>query len=338
MAQPAKGQEPSMEEILASIRRIIADEPAKAARSEVSRSEASRSEASRQEMSRPDRDALSRNEGPRRDGQRSESPRIEPLRSEGPRSEGPSYQSSRHEIPIRSIARSQDAPQPRGPLLPQPPARVAPLSSSARAARSPAPDPETRQGEIDTMLAALNAGLRQGPQPAALEPAQEPASEPESEPAQEPESDIFELTEQMAAAQSLPAAELTFPDNFAQESYEEESSTEAREEHHPDAVAQAAAEPLRPMRDHLRDVDRANERDSYRDTSEDGLVSAATTAAVDSAFNALAQTVLVQNGRTLEDLVREMLRPMLKIWLDDNLPSMVERLVRAEIERVSRGR
>jgi cell pole-organizing protein PopZ len=48
--------------------------------------------------------------------------------------------------------------------------------------------------------------------------------------------------------------------------------------------------------------------------------------------------VLVQNARTLEDLVREMLRPMLKSWLDDNLPGMVERLVRAEIERVSRGR
>ena len=68
------------------------------------------------------------------------------------------------------------------------------------------------------------------------------------------------------------------------------------------------------------------------------LLSSATSAAVDSAFNALAQTVLVQNARTLEDLVREMLRPLLKSWLDDNLPGMVERLVRAEIERVSRGR
>lgn len=68
------------------------------------------------------------------------------------------------------------------------------------------------------------------------------------------------------------------------------------------------------------------------------LISREASAAVDSAFNALAQTVLVQNARTLEDLVREMLRPMLKSWLDDNLPGLVERLVRAEIERVSRGR
>ena len=67
-------------------------------------------------------------------------------------------------------------------------------------------------------------------------------------------------------------------------------------------------------------------------------MSSSTSAAVDSAFNTLAQTVLVQNARTLEDLVREMLRPLLKSWLDDNLPGMVERIVRAEIERVARGR
>ncbi len=76
-----------------------------------------------------------------------------------------------------------------------------------------------------------------------------------------------------------------------------------------------------------------------RNIDEQGrLISRATSAAVDSAFNTLAQTVLVQNARTLEDLVREMLRPLLKSWLDDNLPAMVERLVRAEIARVARGR
>jgi cell pole-organizing protein PopZ len=68
------------------------------------------------------------------------------------------------------------------------------------------------------------------------------------------------------------------------------------------------------------------------------LISTATRAAVDNAFNSLANTVLGNNARTLEDLVKEMLRPMLTSWLDDNLPGLVERLVRAEIERVSRGR
>ena len=68
------------------------------------------------------------------------------------------------------------------------------------------------------------------------------------------------------------------------------------------------------------------------------LISGSTRTAVDNAFNSLANTVLGQNARTLEDLVKEMLRPMLRSWLDDNLPGLVERLVRAEIERVSRGR
>lgn len=69
-----------------------------------------------------------------------------------------------------------------------------------------------------------------------------------------------------------------------------------------------------------------------------GLLAGSTAAAVDSAFNSLANTVFAHNSRTLEDLVKEMLRPMLKSWLDDNLPGLVERIVRAEIERVSRGR
>ncbi|MDN3591881.1 PopZ family protein [Methylobacterium adhaesivum] len=68
------------------------------------------------------------------------------------------------------------------------------------------------------------------------------------------------------------------------------------------------------------------------------LTSSVTDASVGQAFNMLASTVLSNNARTLEDLVQDMLRPMLKGWLDEQLPSLVERLVRAEIERVSRGR
>ncbi len=72
--------------------------------------------------------------------------------------------------------------------------------------------------------------------------------------------------------------------------------------------------------------------------SVERLISPTTDASVGHAFNLLAHTVLTNNARTLEDIVQDMLRPMLKSWLDDNLPVVVERLVRAEIERVSRGR
>lgn len=67
------------------------------------------------------------------------------------------------------------------------------------------------------------------------------------------------------------------------------------------------------------------------------LMSAETHAAVGAAFGSLANTMLSGSARTIDDLVKDMLRPMLKTWLDDNLPQLVERLVRAEIERVSRG-
>jgi len=101
------------------------------------------------------------------------------------------------------------------------------------------------------------------------------------------------------------------------------------------AFNEAEPEPEPPP---LPTVELARRQFQQHTGADRSLLSPTTTAAVDSAFNSLAQTVLVQNARTLDDLVREMLRPMLKAWLDDNLPTMVERLVRAEIERVSRGR
>ena len=136
-------------------------------------------------------------------------------------------------------------------------------------------------------------------------------------PPPEPEDDILDLTEQMAeTAQEQPSFQTIDGQSdviFADPQPEPPSPPPRIEE-----PRQAYAPP--------------------QQSDADRLLSASTSAAVDSAFNTLAQTVLVQNARTLEDLVREMLRPMLKSWLDDNLPGMVERIVKAEIERVSRGR
>jgi cell pole-organizing protein PopZ len=43
------------------------------------------------------------------------------------------------------------------------------------------------------------------------------------------------------------------------------------------------------------------------------------------------------DGRTLEDVVRELLRPLLKDWLDSNLPQIVQATVDREVERIARG-
>jgi cell pole-organizing protein PopZ len=70
----------------------------------------------------------------------------------------------------------------------------------------------------------------------------------------------------------------------------------------------------------------------------EALLSEAAQTAVSSAFGRLEEVRAPSQSQTVEGLMKELLRPMLKAWLDDNLPPLVERLVQAEIERVTRGR
>jgi uncharacterized protein len=67
------------------------------------------------------------------------------------------------------------------------------------------------------------------------------------------------------------------------------------------------------------------------------LISPTADASVAASFQSLAASMFLRESDMLARTTREMLRPMLKQWLDDNLPIIVERLVRAEIERVARG-
>jgi hypothetical protein len=67
------------------------------------------------------------------------------------------------------------------------------------------------------------------------------------------------------------------------------------------------------------------------------LLSPETDTAVAAAFETLSANLAARSAELAEGLAREMLRPMLKTWLDDNLPALVERLIRAEIDRVVRG-
>ena len=146
------------------------------------------------------------------------------------------------------------------------------------------------------------------PEPSPMDAA--PAAEPEPAaemPIEDQPADILDLTESMAMPE--PAPQSGTIDGSFDVSYQE-----------------PAEKPT------------TSEPPAFVSEERGRLMSNVARAAVDSAFNTLAQTVLVQNARTLEDMVREMLRPMLKGWLDDNLPGMVERMVLNEIERVSRGR
>lgn len=125
---------------------------------------------------------------------------------------------------------------------------------------------------------------------------------PDPEPEPDPEPDVLELTDEMAVDPTPPPPPPSFRKVEPRDDLEFAESPQPR-----------SAPPPQPM------------------------LAQSTVSAVESAFNSLAHTVLSSNARTLEDLVKEMLRPMLKSWLDDNLPGLVERIVKAEIERVSRG-
>ncbi|MDB5595196.1 MAG: hypothetical protein JWM36_2157 [Hyphomicrobiales bacterium] len=84
----------------------------------------------------------------------------------------------------------------------------------------------------------------------------------------------------------------------------------------------------------------APERVAHRAVEEalsEHLLSEQSDASIASAFRDLTASVALPDSDMIEAATRELLRPMLKEWLDDNLPVMVERLVRAEIERVARG-
>lgn len=68
-----------------------------------------------------------------------------------------------------------------------------------------------------------------------------------------------------------------------------------------------------------------------------GILSAYTGRKVAAAFGELNEAFEASRRRSFDQVAEEMLRPMLQDWLDNNLPTLVERLVREEIERIARG-
>jgi cell pole-organizing protein PopZ len=214
---------------------------------------------------------------------------------------------------IRRIIADDDANKPATP-----PAAAGPAPRAS--GLPPAPPPAAvanSQDDIDAMLANLDTAT----------PAQ-------------PESDVLDLTESMAApapaADNDPAVTFRTIDAASDVIFTDRASDP------PEPAVRIIEEPRRPAAHSPAPAPRPAPRPAPPRASnpmpDRPLISSSTVAAVDSAFNSLAHTVIGQNARTLEDLVKEMLRPLLKSWLDDNLPGVVDRIVRAEIERVSRGR
>jgi uncharacterized protein len=201
------------------------------------------------------------------------------------------------------------APAAKAPVMNNIPPSAIPAAqaAAAKAPVKPAPLPPAPPP------AAAAASNSQDDIDAMLAGLDEATSEAEIRPAA-PELEVFELTDEMAVPEPPPSFKRVEP----QDDLEFSEMAAAKAMHRRPAYEPPPFESEAP--------------------APQQILSRSTVSAVESAFNSLANTVLSNNARTLEDLVKEMLRPMLKSWLDDNLPGLVERIVKAEIERVSRGR
>lgn len=131
--------------------------------------------------------------------------------------------------------------------------------------------------------------------------------EPEAEP--EPEEDVFELTDVVEEEPEETSIEVDLID-----------MDDTPPEPEPEPVFEAPP------------VFSAEE-----DTDPDSILTeAAANAAYDAMTTLVRKTAVEHNGITLEDIVRAELKPLLRAWLDKNLPIIIDRLVREELERVSK--
>jgi len=202
------------------------------------------------------------------------------------------------------------APPSKAPVMNNIPPSAIPAAQAAAAKAAPPVKPAPPPAPPPAAAAVSNS---QDDIDAMLAGLDEATSEAEIRPAP-PEVEVFELTDEMAVPEPQPSFKKVEP----QDDLEFTEMAAAKAMHRRPAFEPPPFESEAP--------------------APQQILSRSTVSAVESAFNSLANTVLSNNARTLEDLVKEMLRPMLKSWLDDNLPGLVERIVKAEIERVSRGR
>jgi cell pole-organizing protein PopZ len=195
-----------------------------------------------------------------------------------------------------------------------------------------------QEPSMEEILASIRRIISEDDQPEGEQPAEAVEADSEEPVADEGESDgaddVLELTDVV----------------------EEEAAADDAEEAEPDAddgeelsIDDVLDEVDVPDELELRDDDPPEEAPAAPEPSpaqpEDaGLIADQTAAAAGGMLSGLVAAVdrahggstLGDGNRTIEDLVKEVMRPMVKEWLDENLPNLTERLVRREIERLAR--
>lgn len=286
MAQASSAQrEPSMEEILASIRRIIEDN-----------------------------DAAGRK------------PANEPA---------PARQASaeRTVIEVEDFRGGQRA-------QPEQPVESAPVF---REAESPKPSLAEIQAQIASEAAAIPARwMESEPQPQPEMPAFAERVAERSD-YNRSADDIRRAIENSRAAREGARALLDLPEpaNTAHPSevFRNEPEHAVEPQAHPEPpVAMIPAE-IRPVESRPAETRTAETRHGDSDTShaKPALLSERVERQVAASFSELSEAFAARSRRTFDEMAEEMIAPLLRDWMENNLPTLVERLVREEIERVARG-
>lgn len=274
MAQPNVAREPSMEEILASIRRIIENNEPPEGEFQGEPASAFMEDDSTIELTVDNQ--IAAYEAPEISVHvETAANTVMPLtRSVHTETERPKPMS------LADVAARVRATAERGPMVPQ------------------RPEQHEQRHEPVEEPSAIHTPTQASVQPAT----QTPAIEPET-----------------MAKRDMPVAANAAPEIAPQPTLVHDTSATAER-----AVEQPA-------------VKQAEERPASRAMSVPApILSANAGEQVAKSFDELAQA-LNASTRSLDDIAQEMLRPMLQDWLDNNLPTLVERLVREEIERVARG-
>jgi hypothetical protein len=261
---------------------------------------------------------------------------------------------------IRRII-SEDDPQDANPAeaapSAPPTARAEPAAERAAAPAEPAPAPPVSGAGADnildlTKMVADDGSIVDLKAEEAPQAASEDEAAPEEEAASEaPEAPAEEADEAAAEAEPEPEPAAEALEEAAEEV--QAAAEEAAAEEAPEAEAQEEAAPA----DDAAEEDATEEEAAEEDAEAAGsrvpapagegsdFVSALTAAAATASLAAVSKAAManrqgdaiaIGGGRTLEDLVRQSLAPELKGWLDDNLPDLVERIVREEIRKMVR--
>ncbi len=173
-------------------------------------------------------------------------------------------------------------------------------------------DQSSQEPTMEEILASIRRIISEDDAPAEAAAAPEPESAPVAEDAPA-EDDVLELTDPIEPA--APVETMGDIDVYSPEPEPEPAP--------PPPPAPEASTP----------------QGFSREEVADNLVGDHAASLAATAFGSLSSALLMpKDGRTLEDVVRELLRPLLKEWLDQNLPRIVETKVEEEVHRIARGR